>query len=772
MILLEFSVYPSAVRIVFLWGALLSIGVSANAEKTAAELAAGHSVHGEVFNEGPRQAAVLIPGTGDVHLKVSTGSETAQKFFDQGIGQLHGFWDFEAERSFRQVAKLDPDCAMAYWGMAMANFKNDERGKKFIAEAKERKEKATEFEQMWIDGLEAYFSDTKKDKKKRLREFVRSLEKIAAKFPNHVEPQAFLLKQIYFNHGNGLSINSHYATNLLAEKILQLDPDHPANHYQIHLWDRETPENALLAAANCGPAAPGIAHMWHMPGHIYARLHRYEDAAWQQEASARVDHAHMMRYRIVPDRIHNFAHNNEWCIRNLNALGQVERSIALAKNMISLPRLPKFNEKEEQSTYNPGGSSWQYGRQRLRDTLVNFEMWDELIVELDSHWLKPDGKAISFSDYDRWMAIAHLQSDRIEEAKVYISSLRDQLEQEKGKKDRAVSNAQLKAQSAKKDQKGVEQAGKTAEKPFTKRVTDLQNRLNEVLVYQHLLTENKDKKAALALLPNLKNVAKHRHARLWHLAGNQEKAIELAEQAVSSAKNEVVPLIHQVEILHGAGKKDKARDAFENLRKVAYFADSELPILQRLQPIAKQFEFPKDWKLKPEKSKDLGERPDLASLGPFQWSAPAAPQFALPDSKGETISLKDFSGEPVLVIFYLGRGCSHCMEQLQAFTPLYENYAQAGIKVVAVSSDTPDGLAKTLQGADNGENPFPFPLISDSTLETFRAYRAYDDFEEMTLHGSFLIGPDQKILWQDISYEPFMQADWLLVEAKRILSLQ
>ena len=143
---------------------LLSFGLSLplvgqeGTEKNNAP-AAGHSYHGEVFNEGPRQAAVLIPGTGEVHLEVTTKSEEARRFFTQGVGQLHGYWFFEAERSFRQAAKLDPEAAMFYWGMAMANFKNDARGKKFIDEAVERKSQASDREKLWIDGLAAYFKD-------------------------------------------------------------------------------------------------------------------------------------------------------------------------------------------------------------------------------------------------------------------------------------------------------------------------------------------------------------------------------------------------------------------------------------------------------------------------------------------------------------------------------------------------------------------------------------------------------------------------------------
>ena len=139
--------------------------------------------------------------------------------------------------------------------------------------------------------------------------------------------------------------------------MFAVEPMHPAHHYRIHLWDDEKPARAVESAALCGQTSPGIAHMWHMPGHIYSELHRYADAAWQQEASARVDHAHMMRDRVLPDQIHNYAHNNEWLIRNLGIVGRVHDAIDLAKNMIELPRHPKYNTIEQGSA--------SFGRERL-----------------------------------------------------------------------------------------------------------------------------------------------------------------------------------------------------------------------------------------------------------------------------------------------------------------------------------------------------------------------------------------------------------------------
>src|SRR5262249_48361508 len=100
----------------------------------------GHSYHGEVFDDGPRQKAYLMPGMPKIHFAITTKAPEAQQFFEQGIGQLHGFWYYEAERSFRQAAMLDPNCAMAYWGMAQANVDNGARAKKFMAECVKHKQ--------------------------------------------------------------------------------------------------------------------------------------------------------------------------------------------------------------------------------------------------------------------------------------------------------------------------------------------------------------------------------------------------------------------------------------------------------------------------------------------------------------------------------------------------------------------------------------------------------------------------------------------------------
>ena len=134
------------------------------------------------------------------------------------------------------------------------------------------------------------------------------------------------------------------------------------------------------------------------------------------------------------------------------------------------------------------------------------------------------------------------------------------------------------------------------------------------------------------------------------------------------------------------------------------------------------------------------------------------------------ISLSDYRGRPVLVIFYLGFGCLHCVEQLEMFSPKAEEYLNAGIEMVAVGTDSVAGMRQSV--ALMGSEPFAFPLAADPAMTYFREWRAYDDFEEMPLHGTFLIDAEGLLRWGDISYEPFGEPEFLLEEAKRLLAVE
>lgn len=700
------------------------VAVGRGAEETKkSNIPAGHSAHGEVFNEGPRQKAYLMDGTGKVHFPITTRVPLAQQFFDQGIGQLHGFWYFEAERSFRQVALLDPDGAMAYWGMAMANIDNPNRAKGFIQKAVEKRPNASRREQLWIDGLAAYLQ-TKGDKKQLQRQYLRSLENILHEFPDELEAKAFLVVRIWQFKAD-LPISSHQAVDALLDQIFAVHPTHPAHHYRIHLWDGEKASRALGSAACCGRSAPGIAHMWHMSGHIYSSLHRYADAAWDQEASARVDHAHMIRDRVLPGQIHNYAHNQEWLIRNWSYLGRFRDAVALAENQIELPRHPKYNNATK-----AGGSAFQ-GRTRLLDVLRRYEQWDQLLALADTMYLEPTERAAE--QISRFHAIGRAHANKGD-----VVKLAEMIVALDGRKE-------------------TDKAARTA----------LANALWELHGYEAFLAGDH----RLGLQQLAKSLDKTDLARLHLQIGDKQKAEELARQAVAAAPHQVVPLAMHIETLHALGKTKEAADAFARLRQLGAHIDNlELPPFQRLAPIAQALSLPPDWRLLPRFSPDRGERPTLADLGPLHWQPAPAPSWELPDGTDKPVSLAQYKGRPVVLLFYLGHGCLHCVEQLNHFAPKTREFADAGIGLLAISTDTLDDLKKSqAKYRDKGE--FPFPLLSDAKRDVFKTYRCFDDFENQPLHGTFLIDAQGLVRWQDIGYQPFDDPAFLLAEAKRLLKL-
>ena len=116
----------------------------------------GHSAHGSSFDEGPRQRPWKMDGIGTSHFPITAAVPEVQEWFDQGNTLLHSFWYFEAERSFRWCLKLDPDCAMAYWGLAraMGGGNQSERRRFFLKEAVRRKSSVTKRERMYIEAWE------------------------------------------------------------------------------------------------------------------------------------------------------------------------------------------------------------------------------------------------------------------------------------------------------------------------------------------------------------------------------------------------------------------------------------------------------------------------------------------------------------------------------------------------------------------------------------------------------------------------------------------
>jgi len=267
---------------------------------------------------------------------------------------------------------------------------------------------------------------------------------------------------------------------------------------------------------------------------------------------------------------------------------------------------------------------------------------------------------------------------------------------------------------------------------------------------------------------------------LWEVVHESEEleTEELEEKLALLEEHDGLPDSHLALLYmeHGLARdskelKEKAVELARNNTKNKEGQLHELPTFQRLAPVAAAGGFGEtDWAPDFELPEDVLGRADLAQLGPRYWTPPTAPDWKLPDAFGNELALDDHAGRPVIVIFFLGFSCVHCVEQLQAFAPEYDRFEELGIELVTIGNHPVEKLAESM-GNDPLDSGYPFPVLADPDHEVFKQYRAYDDFEDTALHGTFLVDGAGRVRWMDISYEPFMDWEFLLAESERLLDL-
>src|ERR1041385_6853967 len=223
---------------------------------------------------------------GSVHFQTSCAA-SVQKPFERGVALLHSFWYEEAEKEFTQIAKNDPQCAMAHWGVAMSLWhqlwnKPDaatiKRGKEEVKKARSLHAK-TEREQAYIAAMGAFYSG-KGDHDARADAYSKSMEQLHQKFPGDREGATFYaLSLLASAPDEDPTFANNKKAGAILEKLFAEEPNHPGvAHYMIHSYD--TPELAQLglnAARSYAKIAPAAPHALHMPSHIFARLGLWQD---------------------------------------------------------------------------------------------------------------------------------------------------------------------------------------------------------------------------------------------------------------------------------------------------------------------------------------------------------------------------------------------------------------------------------------------------------------------------------------------------------------
>jgi tetratricopeptide (TPR) repeat protein len=254
----------------------------------------------------------LLKGLGNYHHPVATRNPEAQRFFDQGLTLLYAFNHDEAARSFRRAAELDPNLAMAWWGVALALGPNynlpqvdaEQTKSAYAALQKALKlaDSAPEHERAYVKALAArYSADPKPDGKKLLEAYAKAMRQLSERYPDDLDAatlaaeSAMNLRPWQLWSPGGEPAEGTAALVQTLESVLRRNPDHPgANHYYIHAIEASPyPERALPSAGRLAALVPAAGHLVHMPAHIYARVGDYETAARANEQAIEADRAYL-----------------------------------------------------------------------------------------------------------------------------------------------------------------------------------------------------------------------------------------------------------------------------------------------------------------------------------------------------------------------------------------------------------------------------------------------------------------------------------------------
>jgi tetratricopeptide (TPR) repeat protein len=336
--------------------------------------------------------ARLYDGLGTFHRTITTSVPQAQQYFDQGMRFLYAFNHDEATRSFAEAARLDPGCAICFWGVALTVGPNynlpavveprTQVAWQALQQAQAQAAHASPVEQALIGALGARYPSAKPPTAEAsgavVEAYAQAMRAVAARFPDDLDVQVLCAEAGMSVHAwklwdaQGTPAAGTLEIQSRLESVLKRDPSHPgANHYYVHVVEASPdPAKGVAAAERLRGMMPAAGHLEHMPAHIMQRVGRYEDAAEANRLGAAADKAYFAS-TAAPDYYAMYlAHNYSFLAFSTAMEGRKAETLAAVQEVNDAIPLPMLLAM--------GDSGWNLSQQYA--ALVRFGLWDEMIA--------------------------------------------------------------------------------------------------------------------------------------------------------------------------------------------------------------------------------------------------------------------------------------------------------------------------------------------------------------------------------------------------------
>jgi tetratricopeptide (TPR) repeat protein len=331
----------------------------------------------------------LYQNLGSLHHTITTQSETAQQYFDQGLRLTYAFNHDEAIKSFRQGLKHDSTCAMCYWGIAYALGPNINlpMDTSLVQPAWAATHNAVKYsvavapkERAYIDALAKRYSADRGINRAALdTAWARAIGRVSHLYPDDDDAAALYAESLmdlrpwnyWTNDGKPKAKSTLEAVRVL-ETVVKRNPNHPgACHFYIHAIEASNEASrAIPCAQRLGKLMPGAGHLVHMPTHIYIKLGEWSLAAEHNAHAVHADEQFINKRRptgVYP--MGYYPHNFHVMWYALNMLGRSEQSIRAARSIAE--KVPTSVVKQV-----PG---LEYFSPTLLYSLVRFSRWDDVL---------------------------------------------------------------------------------------------------------------------------------------------------------------------------------------------------------------------------------------------------------------------------------------------------------------------------------------------------------------------------------------------------------